>query len=265
MSDSKETSGGDGPTPVFESTVRGGICRLRRPGTRWLSTGYDGGPSRADAAALLSVPGEWDETNVSDYVRRRLDAAGFEVSGPALLTGVAMRHAHRARRGPVEAVVTAGVNNPAALPVGDGLAAASSDSAGRSPTDTADGDDPDARHAGTVNIVVGTTRSLAPGALANLVAVSAEAKAATLLAEVGVPGTTSDAVVVGCDPAGDTATFSGSATPVGSAARICVRDALTAALASRYGEESPPESVEAAEYGVVSHSVAEVQRVEAGE
>ena len=265
MSDLAETTGDDGPTPVFESTVREGICRLRRPGTRWLSTGYDGGLSRADAASLLSVPEGWDETDVSDYVRRRLDAAGFEASGPALLTGVAMRHAHRARRDPVEAVVTAGVNNPAALPVGDSLAAASSDSTGRSPTDTADGGDPDTRHTGTVNVVVGTTRSLAPGALANLVAVSAEAKAATLLAEVGIPGTTSDAVVVGCDPAGESATFSGSATPVGAAARVCVRDALRAALASRYDEESPPESVAAAEYGVVSTEVAEVQRVEAGE
>ena len=265
MSDLEGTAGADSPTPVFESTVREGVCRLRRSGTRWLSTGYDGGSSRADAAFVISVPEGWNETDVSDYVRRRLDAAGFEASGPALLTGVAMRHAHRARRGPVEAVVTAGVNNPAALPVGDDLAVASGDSAGRSPTGTIDGDEPDVRHAGTVNVVVGTTRSLAPGALANLVAVSAEAKAATLLAEVGVPGTTSDAVVVGCDPAGDTATFSGSATPVGSAARVCVRDALTAALGSRYGEESPPESVEAAEYGVVSHGVAEVERVDAGE
>jgi len=251
MSDSEEAAGTDGPTPVFESTVREEVCRLRRPGTRWLSTGYDGGQSRADAAFLLSVPEGWSETDVSDYVRRRLDAAGFEESGPTLLTGVAMRHAHRARRGPIEAVVTAGVNNPAALPVGDGVTGVSDEG----------GADSGRRHAGTVNVVVGTTRSLSPGALANLVSVAAEAKAATLLAEVGVPGTTSDAVVVGCDPAGDHATFSGSATPVGSAARICVRDALTAALASRYADGSPPESVAAAEYGVVSDGVAEVERV----
>ena len=256
MSDLDETAGADSPTPVFESTVREGVCRLRRSGTRWLSTGYDGGSSRADAAVVISVPEGWNETDVSDYVRRRLDAAGFEDAGPALLTGVAMRHAHRARRGPVEAVVTAGVNNPAALPVGDDL------------TDPPEGGGtarvagPDSRrHDGTVNVVVGTTRSLAPGALANLVSVAAEAKAATLLAEVGIPGTTSDAVVVGCDPAGDHTTFSGSATSVGTAARICVRDALTAALASRYADESPPKSVAAAEYGVVSDGVAEVERV----
>lgn len=251
MSDSEEATGDEAPTPVFESTVREGVCRLRRLGTRWLSTGYDGGASCADAAFVLSVPEGWDETDVSDYVRRRLDAAGFETSGPALLTGVAMRHAHRARRGPVEAVVTAGVNNPAALPVDGGATGVSGE----------DNTDDGRRHDGTVNVVVGTTRSLAPGALANLVSVTAEAKAATLLAEVGVPGTTSDAVVVGCDPGGDHAVFSGSATPVGSNARICVRDALTAALASRYADESPPESVAAAEYGVVSDEVAEVQRI----
>jgi adenosylcobinamide hydrolase len=255
MSDSRAAGGSDGPTPVFESTVRDGVCRLRRPGTRWLSTGYDGGQSRADAAFLVSVPEGWDETDVSDYVGRRLDAAGVAEAGPALLTGVAMRHAHRARRGPVEAVVTAGVSNPAALPMDDGSAGVSGEGG------ATDG----RRHAGTVNVVVGTTRSVPPGALANLVAVAAEAKAATLLAEVGVPGTTSDAVVVGCDPAGDDATFSGSATPIGSAARVCVRDAAKAALASRYAEESPPASVTAAEYGVVSDGVAEVERVGSAE
>lgn len=255
MSDLEGTAGADSPTPVFDATVREEVCRLDRPGTRWLSTGYDGGMSRADAAFLLSVPEGWSETDVSDYVRQRLDAAGFEDAGPTLLTGVAMRHAHRARRGPVEAVVTAGVNNPAALPVGDGVTESSGEGHANNGS----------RHDGTVNIVVGTTRSLAPGALANLVSVAAEAKTATLLAEVGLPGTTSDAVVVGCDPGGDHATFSGSATPVGSAARICVRDALTAALASRYAEESPPESVAAAEYGVVSDGVAEVERIRAEE
>ena len=253
---SRATGGSDGPTPVFDSTVRDGVCRLRRPGTRWLSTGYDGGRSRADAAFLVSVPEGWDETDVSDYVGRRVDAAGFAGAGPALLTGVAMRHAHRARRGPVEAVVTAGVGNPAALPM---------DGDPPTPSDGGDGADDGRRHAGTVNVVIGTTRSMAPGALANLVAVAAEAKAATLLAEVGVPGTTSDAVVVGCDPAGDHATFSGSATPVGSAARVCVRDAAKAALASRYAEESPPASVDAAAYGVVSDGVAEVKRVGSAE
>lgn len=252
-------TGGDDSAraPVFESTVREEVCRLFRPGTRWLSTGYDGGESRGDAAHLVSVPEGWDDVDVAAYVRDRLDAAGFAPSGPTLLTGVSMRHARRARLGPVEAVVTAGVSNPAALPVDDAGASDGRSTAGSS----ADGTDDDRRHAGTVNVVVGTTRSLSPGALPNLVAVAAEAKAATLLARVGVPGTTSDAVVVGCDPEGETAAFSGSATPVGSAARVCVRDALSAALSARYAEASPPASVDDAEYGVVSDAQARVERV----
>jgi adenosylcobinamide hydrolase len=251
---------GDGadPPPVFKSTVREEVCRLRRPGTRWLSTGHAGGESRGDAAYLLSVPEGWGDVDIASYVGDRLDAAGFTAggSGPALLTGVPMRHARRARLGPVEAVATAGVSNPAALPVDDRAGD------GDAPVGSGGGEsDTDRHHTGTVNVVVGTTRSLAPGALPNLVAVAAEAKAATLLARVGVPGTTSDAVVVGCDPEGEKAAFSGSATPVGSAARVCVRDAVSAALSARYSEESPPRSVDEAEYGIVSDARARVRRI----
>ena len=254
--------GGDAaPAPVFESTVSGGVCRLRRPGTRWLSTGHAGGESRADAAHLLSVPEGWSDVDIPAYVRRRLDDAGFptDAPGPALLTGVSMRHARRARLGPVEAVVTAGVNNPAALPVDGG-----GDGDG-TPKRREDGAPTGRRHDGTVNVVVGTTKSLAPGALPNLVAVAAEAKAATLLARVGAPGTTSDAVLVGCDPTGEEAAFSGSATPVGSAARVCVRDALSAALSARYDGESPPTSVDDAEHGIVNDARARVGRVASGD
>ena len=254
--------GGGDPSAVFEPTVRDEVCRLRRPGTRWLSTGHAGGESRADAAYLLSVPEGWSDVDIAAYVDDRLDDAGFAAaasgSAPALLTGVSMRHARRARLGPVEVVATAGVNNPAALPVdvdggvGDGLERSTGSGGDASP---------DRRHDGTVNVVVGTTRSLAPGALPNLLSVAAEAKAATLLARVGVPGTTSDAIVAGCDPEGETAAFSGSATPVGSAARVCVRDAVSAALAARYADESPPASVDDAAYGVVSDARARVDRV----
>ncbi|WP_251329519.1 adenosylcobinamide amidohydrolase [Haloplanus pelagicus] len=226
---------------VFEPTVCDGVCRLARPGTRWLSTGHGGGERVAPAAYNVTVPEGWERTDLDAYVGERLDAAGFdaEATGPVLLTGVDQRHARRARLGTVEAVATAGVSNPAALPVGEPAR----------PAVDADGDapDPDAEtphDPGTVNVLVGTTRSLAPGALANLSTVAAEAKAATLLERVGVPGTTTDAVVAACDPTGDVAAFSGSATPVGAAARACVRDAVDASLASRYpeGEYGPPDS-----------------------
>ncbi|WP_338742491.1 adenosylcobinamide amidohydrolase [Haloplanus salilacus] len=231
---------------MFDAEVRAGVCRLGRPDTRWLSTGADGGVSVAPAAYNCTVPEGWARTDLDAYVADRLAEAGFdpEARGPALLTGVDQRHARRARLDPVEAVVTAGVSNPAALPVDREWT-----------TVDGGGDDRDegTTHAGTVNVVVGTTRALAPGALANLLTVAAEAKAATLLALTGVPGTTTDAVVAACDPAGEPARFSGSATDVGGAARACVRDALVASLESRYGDATVDAAADArAGAGVVT-------------
>ncbi|WP_416838705.1 adenosylcobinamide amidohydrolase [Haloferax sp. DFSO52] len=249
---------------MFEATRRDGVCQLFRPETRWLSTGYAGGESRGSAAYNVTVPEGWPKTDLDSYVEHRLADAGFDADGPALLTGVDQRHARRARYGPVEVVATAGVSNPAALPV----SFADDAEEGRDGTDEYDAEsdtdadsDTDAGHVGTVNVFVGTTHSLEPGALANLVAVAAEAKAATLLARCGSPGTTTDAVVAACDPTGDTETFSGSATPVGHATRICVRDAVLASLGSRYETESMPQSVESAPYGVVADDRATVSIV----
>ncbi|QIB73249.1 adenosylcobinamide amidohydrolase [Halogeometricum borinquense] len=237
--------------PVFDATVRDDVLQLSRPETRWLSTGHAGGKSRGPVAYNVSVPEGWDEMDVDGYVERRLDAAGFDEEGPTLLTGVSMRHARRARLGPVEVVATAGVSNPAALPVAD-----STHSTAHSRTDEPP--------AGTVNVFVGTTRDLAAGALANLIAVAAEAKTATLLAQTGFPGTTTDAIIAACDPAGETTLYSGSATEVGAATRACVRDALCASLESRYsaadGNEIP-DSVEDAKYGVVTDERAAVSQI----
>ncbi|MGZ0748649.1 adenosylcobinamide amidohydrolase [Haloparvum sp. AD34] len=264
---------------MFDATVSAGVCRLHRPGTRFLSTGFDGGEVVADAAYNVTVPEGWPEQPLQPYVERRLTAAGFgDDSGadfggdseddigtetpPVLLTGVDQRHAHRARHGSVEAVATAGLSNPAQLPVAGAGADAADGAAGDVPTTT------HCNRPGTVNVFVGTTRSLAPGALPNLVAVAAEAKATTLLATTGFPGTTSDAVVVGCDPDGETASFSGAATPVGASARACVRDAITAALDSRYGDEldaALPTSVAEAEHGVVTDETATVEPIAGGD
>ncbi|WP_435065127.1 adenosylcobinamide amidohydrolase [Halobaculum sp. EA56] len=247
----------------FEPRVADGVLRLRRPGTRWLSTGWDGGLSEADAAYNVSVPEGWERTDLGEYVTERLAGAGFgseesgREAGPALLTGVDMRHARVARAGTVTVAATAGVSNPAALPMGAGAEDASAPDPDRNAKRERDRD-PVGR--GTVNVLVATTRSLADGALANLVAVAAEAKAATLLSATGFPGTTTDAVVAGCAPDGEPAAFSGSATPVGSAARACVRDAVRASLNARYGagDATVPDSVADAEYGVVTDRETEV-------
>lgn len=244
---------------MFDVTVRDGILQLARSHTRWLSTGYNGGFSTGDAAYNISVPDGWDRTDLETYVDERLQAADFSVTGPALLTGVDMCHARGARLDSVVAYATAGISNPAALPVDP-----SRDSSAQTETDAEHavpgerGRDGDDHEFGTVNIIVGTTRQLTQSARANLLTVVAEAKAATLLAVAGVPGTTTDAVIVGDDGTGPETTFSGSSTPVGSAARACVRDALLATLDARYTDTEMPTSVDTAEYGVQTARHAEV-------
>ncbi|MCD2199937.1 adenosylcobinamide amidohydrolase [Halobacterium sp. KA-4] len=222
---------------MFDASKRDGVLALERERTRWLSTGWDGGLVDANRAFNVTVPEGWNPDDLSAYVDGRLADAGFSRTSddPVLLTGVAQRHARGARCGPVEAVATVGVSNPAALPM--------------EPTGGTLPEEPEVV-AGTVNVFVGTTRALDDAALANLIAVAAEAKTATLLDTVGFPGTTTDAVVAACDPTGDSAAFSGSATRVGAAARACVRDAVRASYTSRYGDDEPPDSVADARHGV---------------
>lgn len=220
----------------FEYAVRDGVLRVGRPGTRWLATGPGGGYSRAPAAYNVTVPTGFDRTDLAAYARERRREAGFEGAGPTMLTGVAQRHARVAREGPVACVATAGLSNPAAFAGDEGGTVS-----GRA-----------TRRPGTVNLVVGTTRALAAGTLATLLATAVEAKTATLSEAVGFTGTTSDAVVVGAAPRGERADFAGSATEVGRATRVCVRAAVEASLASRYDEESPPASVQEAEHGVLT-------------
>lgn len=239
------------PGRLFAPSVRGGVLQLDRPGTEWLSTGWHGGRERAPTAYNVSVPEGWPEVDLGAYAAERRDRAGFERSGPTLFTGVSLEHLRGARLGAVEVYATAGLSNPAALP------SASRDS---NADDSAPSQDGDPGPLGTVNLLVGTERNLTDGALANLVAVAAEAKAATLLTEAGVPGTTTDAVVVGHDPTGDPAQFTGSTTPVGAATRACVREAVLGSLRSRYPDRAYPETVAAAEHGVTTDRRAAVFR-----
>lgn len=221
----------------MDPTIREGVCRVRHEGARWLATGPGGGYHTADAAYNVSVPEGFDRTDLDAYVRERRDRAGFSTDGPALLTGVDLVHARGARCGPVQVVATAGVSNPATLPT-------NADGSSGGARDASD------RPVGTVNLLVTTARALADGTLATLLGTAVEAKTATLLAETGFTGTTSDAVVVGADPSGERAPFAGSATPVGTATRACVREAVRASLASRYADRELPDSVADAEYGV---------------
>ena len=234
----------------FETTISEGILRLARPETRWLSTGWDGGFCRAEAVYNCTVPKGWDPDDIGADVQRRLDRADFDASaGPILLTGVDQRHARGARLGSVTVFATVGLSNPTTLafePDEPRVEVGAADA-----TDGPPGP-------GTVNLVVGTTRSLTDAGMANLVAIAAEARTATLLDLVGFTGTTSDAIVVGSAPAGEPTQYTGSATPVGRATRACVREAITASFRSRYDEADPPASVATAEHGAATTERAEV-------
>jgi len=225
---------------MFETHCVDGVCRLADEGARWLATGWDGGYRTADAAFNVSVPTGFERTDLDDYARERLAAAEFERAGPVLLTGVDLVHARGARAGSVTVVATVGLSNPASLPMENGHACAAE------PTED------DRPPVGTVNLLVGTTRALDDGTLATLLATAVEAKTATLQSLTGFTGTTSDAVAVGCAPAGDPATFAGSGTEVGSAVRACVRDTVTASLRARYTDTELPSSVADAAHGVVT-------------
>jgi len=231
---------------VFETARRDGVAQLRREGARWLSTAWDGGYVAADAAYNVTVPTGFDRTDLDAYRERRLAEAGFPV-GPTLLTGVDMAHARCASSGPVTVLATAGLSNPAVLPVGD------------APHGNVAADDAEGQpwRPGTVNLVVGVERALSDGSLATLLGTVVEAKAATLLPVTDIPGTTSDAVLVGCVPSAEPAPFAGSATEVGGAARACVRDAVLASLAARY-DDGPPAPGDA-DHGVVTDRQTDVR------
>lgn len=226
---------------MFEPTVRDGVCRLASPGARWLATGWDGGYTTAGDAVNVTVPTGFERTDLAAYVGERRTRAAFDGTGPALLTGVDVAHARAARAGTVTVLATAGLSNPASLPVDE-------DTRERASAEHDDAAPPD----GTVNLLVGTTRALDDGTLATLLATVVEAKTATLQAVTGFTGTTSDAVAVGSDPDGESADFAGSATAVGEATRACVRDAILASLAARYSSGAVPDDVATADHGTVT-------------
>ncbi|MFC6836814.1 adenosylcobinamide amidohydrolase [Halomarina ordinaria] len=242
---------------AYSTDLRAGVGRLRSDErARWLSSGWRGGFTETRAAYNVSVPDGWPEVDLDAYGAERRERAGFE-DGPTLFTGVDARHARCARLGPVTCLATAGVSNPAALPVGEATPTDDADTA----VDSVEGSSDSSREPpGTVNVLLGTTTALTDGALAGLLGVAVEAKTATLLATTGFPGTTTDAAVVGCRVRETPDPFAGSATEVGGAARACVREAVRASLDSRYSEDgwAVPGSVEAAKYGLSTTARADV-------
>ena len=70
---------------IFEPTVEANVCQLHTKGMDWLSTGFDGGVQRAEAAYNITVPEGWTETDLRGYTNRRLTEAGVENAVTAVL------------------------------------------------------------------------------------------------------------------------------------------------------------------------------------
>lgn len=236
---------------MFEAAAGEDHCRLACEGARWLVTGQRGGYADAATACILTVPADFDRTDVAPYVAERRARLDLPAAGPTLLTAVDAAHARGARAGDVRVVATAGLTNPASLPVG------SLDAPLERPADALSADERPPPF-GTVNLLVGTSRALGDGTLAELLATAVEAKTATVTAVAGFSGTTSDAVAVGCDPGGEPVAFAGSGTGVGAATRACVRDAVCASLAA--GDRAVPASVADADHGTVTTVATETFR-----
>ncbi|AWB27510.1 adenosylcobinamide amidohydrolase [Halococcoides cellulosivorans] len=233
-----------------EIAIRDGVCRVAHEGS-WLVTGPLGGQQAADGAAIVSVPADWSARDLDRAARARLARAGFD-HVPTLFTAVDVATARGARLDGVCVIATAGLTNPAALP----LDPSEADDPPGQVDDVGATDEKTPFHPGTVNLVVTTDRALAGGTQATLLATVVEAKTATLHALTGFTGTTSDAVAIGSDRSGPDAAFAGAATPVGDAARACVREAVRAALAA--GDRDPPASVATADAGARTDRRAEV-------
>ncbi len=224
-----------------------GVCQIARPATRWLTAGPNGGYQNSPAAYNVSVPESWEHVDLTQYGADRRTAAGFARPGPTLFTGVKQQHARIARCGQVTVVATAGLSNPATLPMDP-----------EEPPESTEHGQPS--RPGTVNVVAVTETPLTDGGLATLLATVVEAKTATLCKTVGITGTTSDAVIVGTPRQGEQEPFAGSATAVGSACRAGVRDAIRESLDSRY--EKTEFDLDTSPYGVRTTHRATVEPVQ---
>jgi len=165
-----------------------------------------------------------------------------------------MVHAYGARLGSVVAYATVGLSNPAMLPMDPTGVTGATDDAGDSEPGAAasTGNRPATRYGqpGSRNDAAARRRRGGEPRRGR-----GRGEGATLFATAaGVPGTTTTrrGGRRRRPDRGAGGGFSGSATPVGAAARVCVRDAVRASLRSRYPDGDLPGPAADAEHGVVA-------------
>lgn len=218
---------------MFNVTPNKGVLQLAYPRSEWVSSGWDGGFTTADAAYNISVPTNWEHTDLDTYAENRRNKSGFSSPGPTLFTGVSVQHAYAATVTDVTVIATAGLSNPTTIPEDTDVSPSSEDG----------------QPAGTVNLLIAVDQHLSEHALLEILSGAVEAKTLTLYRETGIPSTTTDAVIAGCSSHGPQNQFAGSATELGAATRICTRDAILASLQSHYPDQEYPTSMEDAAYG----------------
>ena len=55
----------------FDAVVQEEVLQVASPAVRWLSTGYNGGYRDAPAVYNVTVPTDWDRTDLDTYARER--------------------------------------------------------------------------------------------------------------------------------------------------------------------------------------------------
>ncbi len=227
---------------MFETTGRDSVCQIRREGARWLSTAWDGGYRTADAVYNVTVPEGFERTDLDAYRAERLSGAGFAV-GPTLLTVFTW--------------------NTPACPERVGVGAG--DSGSLEPRRVADVGSGDSRRLRRDCVESGGRPDWRPGtAISSSVSTGRWTRARWRRCSPPPSRRGCDAARRGKRPRNHIGRghrrlcperrarlFAGSATELGAATRVCVRDAIRASLAARYGGDALP-TVDGAEYGVVA-------------
>lgn len=178
-----------------------------------------GGFSRPSWVINATVHREYARMDPDAHLAQLARERGLAGEGVGLMTAVDVRDAMSAADGGVEVVATVGLGHPTWAAAPDG----------------------DLRHerpapVGTINLVCWVPAVLSSAALVNAVVTVTEAKVQALL-ECGVEatGTASDAVLVACSDAGETALWGGPRSEWGSRLARAVYRSVTDGTRTWYG------------------------------
>lgn len=172
-----------------------------------LSTGVNGGRRRVNYILNIQVPHDFPHADPEGYIDGVVRTLHLDGDCVALLTAVEMRNVQVAEEDPVTVFTTAGVTHPS--------------------------------FAGTINLIIVSSRKLSEGAMANAIITATEAKTRALL-DIGFTftGTKTDAVVVAYERVldGETIQYAGPSTEFGRKITQLVRLGVKNGLIAQHGD-----------------------------